>query len=105
MVEVFLIRVEAPDSGKAGYLSQKTRKTDEGIKVEYLSEIQENNPEADISNVVAYYTRRPAENTRQLILDEVEARYPGRAIVVNVEPKQVSLADSQTISQNQWSYK
>ena len=105
MVEVFLIRVEAPDSGRAGFLSQKTKKTDDGIKVEYLSEIQDGNPEADISNVVAYYTRRPAEQTKQLVIDEVEARYPGRNIVVEVKPLQVSLSDSQKISQNPWTYK
>jgi hypothetical protein len=105
MVEVFLLHVKATDSGKEGFLSQKTRKTDEGIKVEFVPQLVENNPKADICSVVAYYTRRPAEQTKDLVADEVEARYPSIGFEIEVVTKQISLQESQKMANCTWTYK
>lgn len=104
MVEVFLIYVESIKSGNKGWVSQKTRNTDKGIKIEIVSEIQPHNPEADMSTVVAYYTRVSAENTKQLIVDEIELKYPGALINIDVQPRQINLKESQKVSQNPWIY-
>ncbi len=105
MVEVFLIYVESIKSGNKGWVSQKTRKTDKGIKIEIISEIQPHNPEADISTVIAYYTRGAAENIKKLIIDEVELKYPGALINIDVQTRQINLKESQTVAQNTWVYK
>jgi len=105
MVEVFLIYIESVKSGNNGWVSQKTRKGDKGIKIEIVSEIQPTNKEADMSTVVAYFTRGSAELTKQLIIDEIEIRYPNAVINIDVKPKQITLAESKMVSQNAWIYK
>ncbi len=105
MVEVFVIFVESIKSGNKGWVSQKTRKTDKGIKIEIISEIQPHNPEADMSTVVAYFTRGSAEAAKKLILDEVELKYPDALLNINVHTRQINLKESQKVSQNHWIYK
>lgn len=105
MVEVFMIHIESVKNGNNGWVSQKTRKSDKGIKIEIISEIQPHNKEADMSTVVAYYTRGSAEQTKQLIVDEIEFRYPDAIINIEVKTKQITLAESQMVSQNAWTYK
>ncbi len=105
MVDIFLISLESIKSGSKGFLSQKTRKTDKGIKVEYVADIIPTEPQSDITSVVAYFTRGSAEITKQLILDEIELRYPGSVVNVDVVQQEITLKESKLVSQNAWVYK
>lgn len=105
MVELFVIKVKSVKSGKGGYLSRQTRKGDDGIIIEFIPNIIDSDVVADVLNVVGYYTRGSAEKTAQLILDKAEERYPNAVLEADVVTHQISLSESQKISQMVWSYK
>lgn len=105
MVEVFVLHIESVKYGTQGFLSKKTSKTTDGIHVEYLSEIQEGNPKADITNAVAYFTRGSAEKTKDLIRNEIVNKAEEGVVNIEVQSKQISLADSRAMSMNPWTYK
>ena len=105
MVEVFVIHIESVDTGNKGFLSKKTRKADEGIHVEYLREIQDENPKADICEAVAFFTRGSAINTKDLVYNEIMNKHPNATVNIEVQSRQISLADSRRLNQSSWSYK
>ena len=105
MVEVFIIHIESVEKGKAGFLSRNTKKTDDGIHVEFLKEIQPENPKADICQAVAYFTRGSAIKTKDMILCEIANKHPNATVIAEVRPMQVSLADSRKLNQGSWVYK
>ena len=105
MVEVFVIHIESVEKGKAGFLSRNTRKTDDGIRVEFLREIQPENPKADICQVVAYFTRGSAIKTKDMIVGEIANKHPDATVNAEVRPMQITLADSRRLGQSSWVYK
>ena len=105
MVEVFVIYIESVETGNQGYLSVQTGKTDDGIRVEFLREIQDTNPKADITNAVAYFTRGSAIKTKDMILGEILNKHPNATVNSEVQSKQISLADSRRMNNNTWIYK
>jgi len=104
MVELFVIKVKSVKSGKGGYLSRKTRKGDNGIIVEFIPDIIANDKDANILNVIGYYTRGSAEITAQLISDKTLERYPSAVMEIDVVSRQITLAESRNISQLFWKY-
>ncbi len=105
MVDIFLIMLESIKSGNKGWLSQKTRKTSDGIKLEFVADIISTEPESDITSVVAYFTRGGAEVAKKLVMDEIELRYPGAVVNVDVVQREISIQESKLVSQNTWAYK
>ena len=105
MVEVFVIYVESVEKGNAGFLSKNTCKKEDGIHVEFLREIQDENPKADIVQAVAYFTRGSAIQTKDLIYSEIMAKHPDATVNIDVQSRQISLADSRRLNQSSWSYK
>ena len=105
MVEVFVIYVESVETGNAGFLSKNTCKTDEGIRVEFLREIQDENPKADICQAVAYFTRWSAIQTKDLVYNEIKNKHPDATVNIEVQSKQISIADSRRLNQSAWTYK
>ena len=105
MVEVFVIYLESVDTGNKGFLSKQTGKTDEGIRVEFLREIQDENPKADICMAVAYFTRGSAIKTKDMIQGEILNKHPQAQVNIEVQPRQISLADSRRLNQSSWTYK
>jgi len=105
MVEVFVIYLESVETGNKGFLSIHTGKSDDGIRVEFLREIQETNPKADITNAVAYFTRGSALKTKDMVLGEILNKHPNATVNIEVQSKQISLADSRRMNNNTWVYK
>jgi hypothetical protein len=105
MVEVFVIYIESVKYGTKGFLSKQTCKSTDGIHVEFLSEIQEGNPKADITNAVAYFTRGSAEKTKDLIRSEIVNKAEEGVVNIEVQSKQISLAESRAMNMNPWTYK
>ncbi len=104
MVEVFVIYVESTNTGNKGFLSRQTAKEEDGIRVEYLREIQESNPKADITAAVAYFTRGSAEKTKDLIQSEIILKHPNADVIIEVQPKQISLSESRKLNNCSWTY-
>jgi len=105
MVELFVIKVKSVKSGKGGYMTRQTRKGEDGIIIEFIPDIIDNDKAVDVLNVIGYYTRGSAEQTAQLIIDKAEERYPNAILEVDVVTHNITLAESQQFSQMSWSYK
>lgn len=106
MVEVFVIHIESKNDGNKGFLSRNTRKDgDDGIHVEFLREIQEGNDKADICMAVAYFARGSALKTKDLIFNEIHTHNDHADVIIEVQAKQISLADSRRLNNSTWTYK
>lgn len=106
MVEVFVIYIESRNDGNKGFLSRNTCKSDsDGIHVEFLREIQEGNTKADICMAVAFFTRSSAIKTKDLILNEIHTHNDHADVEIEVQSKQISLADSRRMNGKIWTYK
>jgi hypothetical protein len=106
MVEVFVIYIESVETGNKGFLSRQTGKESDGsIRVEFLREIQDTNPKADICMAVAYFTRGSAIKAKDLVLSEIINKHPDATVNAEVQSKQISLADSRRMNNATWVYK